>query len=76
MIVNFERQRAPTGHSIAEIGDALRIAQREHMTDIDKFDGAKARCGDTAGASKSKGKIDLVVVSPLVDGRLKDLGRA
>ncbi|EUC64792.1 5'-nucleotidase, partial [Rhizoctonia solani AG-3 Rhs1AP] len=73
MIVNFERQRAPTGHSVAEIGDALRIAQREHMTDIDRFDGAKARCGK---ASQSKGKMDLVVVAPMIDGRLKDLGRA
>ncbi|CCO28936.1 Trifunctional nucleotide phosphoesterase protein YfkN Includes: RecName: Full=2',3'-cyclic-nucleotide 2'-phosphodiesterase/3'-nucleotidase [Rhizoctonia solani AG-1 IB] len=72
MIVNFERQRAPTGHSISEIGDALRIAQREHMTDIDSFDGAKARCGK---ASQSKAKTDLVVVSPATDGRLKDLGR-
>ncbi|CAE6516088.1 unnamed protein product [Rhizoctonia solani] len=72
MIVNFERQRAPTGHSVAEIGDALRIAQREHMTDIDRFDGSKARCGK---ASQSKGKIDLVVVSPVADGRLRDLGR-
>ncbi|KAJ1307540.1 hypothetical protein OPQ81_001637 [Rhizoctonia solani] len=73
MIVNFEKQRAPTSHSVAEIGDALRIAQREHMTEIDRFDGAKARCGR---ASKSKGNIDLVVVSPAADGRLKDLGRA
>ncbi|KAG8763597.1 hypothetical protein FRC11_000856 [Ceratobasidium sp. 423] len=73
MVVNFERQRAPTGHSVAEIGDALRIAQREHMTDIDRFDGSKARCGR---ASQSKGKIDLVVVSLVADGRLKDLGRA
>ncbi|CAE6431814.1 unnamed protein product [Rhizoctonia solani] len=73
MIVNFEKQRAPTGHSVAEIGDALRIAQREHMTDIDRFDGSKARCGR---ASQSKGKVDLVVVAPVIDGRLKDLGRA
>ncbi|KAF8717780.1 5'-nucleotidase family, partial [Rhizoctonia solani] len=72
MIVNFERQRAPTGHSVGEIGDALRIAQREHMTDIDRFDGSKARCGRTL---QSKGKVDLVVVAPIVDGRLKDLGR-
>ncbi|CAE6441792.1 unnamed protein product [Rhizoctonia solani] len=73
MIVNFERQRAPTVHSVAEIGDALRIAQREHMTDIDRFDGVKARCGK---ASQSKGNMDLVVVAPVIDGRLKDLGRA
>ncbi|KAF8754293.1 5'-nucleotidase family [Rhizoctonia solani] len=72
MIVNFERQRAPTGHSVGEIGDALRIAQREHMTDIDRFDGSKARCGRTL---QFKGKVDLVVVAPIVDGRLKDLGR-
>ncbi|CAE6416264.1 unnamed protein product [Rhizoctonia solani] len=73
MIVNFEKQRAPTSHSVAEIGDALRIAQREHMTDIDRFDGARARCGKV---SQSKRNIDLVVVSPVTDGRLKDLGRA
>jgi hypothetical protein len=76
MIVNFERQRAPTEHSIAEIGDALRIAQREHMTAIDRFDGAMARCGNISKAAKSKGQIDLVVVAPVADGRLKDLGRA
>ncbi|CAE7121238.1 unnamed protein product [Rhizoctonia solani] len=73
MIVNFERQRAPTNHSVSEIGEALRIAQREHMTYIDRFDGAKARCGK---ASQSKGMVDLVVVAPAIDGRLKDLGRA
>ncbi|KAG9121475.1 hypothetical protein FRC07_002562 [Ceratobasidium sp. 392] len=76
MIVNFERQRAPTGHTINEIGDALRIAQQEHMTDIDKYDGALARCGKSSGSMASKGKIDLVVVKPIVDGRMKDLGRA
>ncbi|KAG8686556.1 hypothetical protein FRC09_014053 [Ceratobasidium sp. 395] len=75
MIVNFERQRAPTGHTITEIGDALRIAQQEHMTDIDKYDGALARCGNPSDSIASKGKIDLVVVKPIIDGRLKDLGR-
>ncbi|QRV89758.1 nucleotide phosphoesterase protein YfkN [Ceratobasidium sp. AG-Ba] len=73
MIVNFERQRAPTGHTIAEIGDALRIAQHEHMTDIDKYDGGLARCGRPS--TSVAGKIDLVAVKPVVDGRLKDLGR-
>ncbi|KAG9095183.1 hypothetical protein FS749_010910 [Ceratobasidium sp. UAMH 11750] len=76
MIISFERQRAPTGHTIHEIGDALRIAQQEHMTDIDKYDGALARCGKPSGSMAPKGKIDLVVVQPVVDGRLKDLGRA
>jgi 5'-nucleotidase len=75
MVVNFERQRAPSGHSIDEIGDALRIAQQEHMTDIDRFDGAGARCGNPSGLVPSKGEVELVVVKPIVDGRLKDVGR-
>lgn len=73
MIVNFERQRAPSGHSITEIGDALRVAQQEHMTDIDRFDGAGARGG--GADTKRPKKVELVVVSPVVDGRLKDVGR-
>lgn len=74
-IILSERQRAPTGQLIAEIGDAHRIAQCEHMADIDRFDGAKARRGDACKATNSKGTMDLFVVSPVIDGRLKDLGR-
>lgn len=74
MIVNFERQRASSGHSITEIGDALRVAQHEHMTDVDRFDGAGARGGNTdPGLPKSQ--VELFVVSPVVDGRLMDVGR-
>lgn len=68
--------------------DNLRISGREHMSDVDCFDGAKVRKGrfereeakvqDEAKESKGEGEgfeEDLVTIFPVVDGRLKDEGR-
>jgi len=76
MITQYEKMRASTGHSITEIGEALRIAGREHMASIDHFDGAEARRGRPSqlGGAK-KGLTDLLVIAPVVDGRMRDLGR-
>ncbi|KAH9853979.1 Metallo-dependent phosphatase [Lenzites betulinus] len=64
--------------------DHLRVAGREHMSDVDCFDGDRMRksgfdgqekqgteeSGEFAGAEE-----DLVLIHPVVDGRLKDEGR-
>ncbi|KAI0807271.1 Metallo-dependent phosphatase [Fomes fomentarius] len=68
--------------------DNLRISGREHMSDVDCFDGAKMRRGrNEAKSSEDNGvkpsereeltgaEEDLAVISPVVDGRLKDEGR-
>ncbi|KAI0637231.1 hypothetical protein C8Q77DRAFT_555675 [Trametes polyzona] len=66
--------------------DHLRVTGREHMSDVDCFDGDRMRKGDfqdeKAKQSKdqeieelSGAEEDLVVIHPLVDGRLKDEGR-
>lgn len=71
--------------------DNLRISGREHMSDVDCFDGAKMRRGRfERNEEKSPGdngvqpseheeltgaEEDLAVISPVVDGLLKDEGR-
>lgn len=48
------------------------------MTQVDCFDGAKQRAGEPQDDRDALGKPsdeDLLVVHPLVDGRLKDEGK-
>ena len=78
-------------HCRATILEALQVSASEHMSEVDRFDGKKAR-GRSALAvmsrtsSMSGGKSgekvdgatpgeDLVKVRPVLDGRLRDLAR-
>jgi 5'-nucleotidase len=55
----------------------LSITSREHMSDIDAYQGAEARRGRPVGlkTSDETENDDLLVAHPVVDGRLKDEGR-
>lgn len=55
--------------------DRIHITSKEHMTVVDRFDGAKQRAGQPQNESNVIGgpsEEDLLVVHPAVDGRLKD----
>ncbi|KAI0822600.1 Metallo-dependent phosphatase [Trametes gibbosa] len=66
--------------------DHLRVTGREHMSAVDCFDGDLMRKGGSDEQEKTQGKerkseevdgadMDLVVIHPVVDGRLRDEGR-
>ncbi|KAI0670630.1 Metallo-dependent phosphatase [Trametes maxima] len=66
--------------------DHLRVTGREHMSEVDCFDGDKMRKGDFEEGKEKQGEAqeneelngaeeDLVTIHPVVDGRLKDEGR-
>jgi len=53
----------------------IHITSKEHMSEVDCFDGAKQRAGEPQGESDTLGKPsdeDLLVVHPCVDGRVRD----
>ena len=70
--------------------ETLSVAQVEHMSDVDVFDGEKMRrkwgAPHAEGAKEEKGQDekssrttdedDLLLIHPVLDGRLKDIGRA
>lgn len=67
-------------HSPAHYRAPLNIACREHMSGLDCCDGERVRAarGETE-EEEEEGPIeddDLLEISPVVDGRLKDVGRA
>lgn len=53
----------------------LKITSLEHMSSVDAFDGESARKGQETGPKSMEDNPDLLVVTPEVDGRLKDEGR-
>ena len=68
--------------------DTLSVAQVEHMSDVDCFDGANIRrewgAPQAQERKEEKGQDekssdkhvdDLLVIHPVLDGRLKDIGR-
>jgi len=57
--------------------DHLSVTAKEHMSGVDCFDGQKARSGEGFEGipQGEEGGEDLPVVSPIVDGRLRDEGR-
>ncbi|KAH8108440.1 Metallo-dependent phosphatase [Phellopilus nigrolimitatus] len=59
-------------HSSAHYRAPLSIASREHMTCVDCFDGERARVGERSDP-KEDDEEHLLVISPLLDGRLKDV---
>jgi hypothetical protein len=62
-------------HCRETITEALWVSDSENMSEVDQFDGRKARTGTSSEVEQDPG-TDLVKVRPVLDGRLKDLGRA
>jgi len=70
-------------HNKGVIPGALRTAKTEHMTDVDVYDGERARAGrgadeagDTTTSEDHPRDDDLVEVAPVVDGRLRNIAKA
>lgn len=54
----------------------LRVSATEHMSSVDAFDGSATRKGQESPVVHHKeANMDLLVISPSVDGRLKNVGR-
>lgn len=54
----------------------LNVAANQHMSTVDAFDGVHARQGKTTTyVEPSEDGEDLLVVSPMIDGRFRDEGR-
>lgn len=53
--------------------DYINVSGREHMSNVDCFDGQSARIG--AAGQVELGDDDLLTIHPIVDGRLKNIGR-
>lgn len=61
--------------------DHIDIAQREHMSEVDHFDGKAVRRGRPDDKEGKKGddgsdEQDLAEIHPVLDGRLRDEGRS
>ena len=54
--------------------DHLAICTSEHMTTVDAFDGHNTRKGRACNKVSLETNSDLLVVSPAIDGRLKNEG--
>lgn len=56
--------------------DEINVSAREHMSGVDCFNGSKARKGSVNGDEKRDNEDeDMLVIHPVIDGRLKDEGR-
>ena len=55
--------------------DHMAICTSEDMTTVDAFDGHNTRKGRSCNKVSFETNPDLLVVSPAIDGRLKDEGR-
>jgi hypothetical protein len=55
--------------------DHMAICTSEHMTTVDAFDGHNTRKGRSCTMFSLETNPDLLVVSPAIDGRLKDEGK-
>jgi hypothetical protein len=56
--------------SYAHYKDQISVSAREHMSEVDCFDGGKARKGSIGEVNQDT--EDLITIHPVVDGRLKD----
>lgn len=62
--------------------DHIGVAEREHMSEVDIFDGDSVRRGRGEAEGQGKREVsqeregDLLTIHPGVDGRLKDVARA
>lgn len=58
--------------------DHFNVTAREHMSGVDCYDGKRVRRGQGEDVENSRDEIikeDLLVIHPVVDGRLKDVAR-
>ena len=55
--------------------DHIAISTIEHMTAVDAFDGHNIRKGHSCNKVSPEANPDLLVVSPAIDGRLKDVNK-
>lgn len=63
--------------SYAHYKDQISVSAREHMSEVDCFDGGKARKGSIGEVTQEIDEDeDLVTIHPVIDGRLKDEGRS
>lgn len=74
--------QASRQHNKQAIHDALKAAKTEHMTDVDVYDGERARTGKSVEEvlkeqreEEEDAELDLVEVAPVVDGRLRNVGK-
>lgn len=71
--------KASQEHCKAVIAEALRVSEREHMSDVDGVDGNKVRHmgdkKDKAAVMRQAEEDDLFTVRPVFDGRLTDVAR-
>lgn len=57
--------------SKAHYQDQIKVCMQENMSDVDPFDGEKARTGDVVTVNEIEDE-DLLCVNPVIDGRLRD----
>ena len=63
-------------HSPAHYRGPLSVAGNEHMDGADCFDGARVRAGERQQEGTDEvDDEDLPIVTPVADGRLKDVAR-
>jgi len=55
--------------------DQLAVCSAEHMSSVDAYDGNSARKGQENIYRPQEGDEDLLVISPMIDNRLKDEAR-
>lgn len=67
---------ALVSRSYAHYKDQVSVSAREHMSEVDCFDGGKARKGSIGGVKEVNENEDLITIHPVIDGRLKDEGRS
>jgi len=67
-------RKAHRRSSKAHYQNTIDLTAKEHMSSVDCFDGKEARSGTVADEIELADE-DLVTVSPVVDGRMKDEGR-
>lgn len=62
--------------------DVINVTSKEHMSDVDCFDGSKVRVQPHEAEAEDKDQVhehteeDLATIQPVIDGRLKDEGRS
>ncbi|KAL1746984.1 Metallo-dependent phosphatase-like protein [Schizophyllum fasciatum] len=67
------KHRRPKAH----YREQFNVSQTEHMSGVDVYDGKSARAGkQVETVDTAEYDPDLLVISPVVDGRMKDEGRS
>ena len=64
--------RIPSSH----YRNQQKVPSAQHMSSVDVFDGSSARKGEPCEYVVKEASEDLLIVSPQLDGRLKDVGRS